>query len=171
MFLTRLSLLGGNMVSSVIEGVNDRLYYCILIGMLFCFLLLRIPYIFGIGGFSMFLVLVIMPLFLAMMLSRLSAGASLFFSSFIPMGTPLWIAPFVCLAETISYIVRPVVLVIRPFINLSIGAMAGMTLGVLCWSMSWGVFCGLLVLFFYEVFVALVHWYIVCSILAFSADH
>nr|WCH58145.1 ATP synthase F0 subunit 6 [Holostephanus sp. FJ-2023] len=170
MFLTRLSLLCG-LVSSVISGVKDHVYYCMLIVMLFCFLLLRIPYIFGVGGFSTFLGFMILPLFLGMMFSRLNGGVSLFFSSFIPVGTPLWIAPFVCLAETISYIVRPIVLVIRPFINLSIGAMAGMTLGLLCWSMNWFVFIGLLILFFYEIFVALVHWYIVCSILAFSADH
>lgn len=169
--LTRLSLFCNNTVISKIGGVKDLVYLSVLVLMLFCFLLLRIPYIFGLGGFSMFLFVFILPLFLGMFFSRLFIEPSLFFSSFVPVGTPMWIAPFVCLAETISYIVRPIVLVIRPFINLSIGAMAGATLGYLCWSLSWWVLFFLLVLFFYEVFVALVHWYIVCSILSFSVDH
>lgn len=79
-----------------------------------------------------------------------------FFSGFIPEGTPIWIAPFVCLAETLSYLVRPVVLMIRPFVNLSIGALGGYVLGMLTFS-QWWVVLFLVVLFFYEVFVAVVH--------------
>lgn len=61
-----------------------------------------------------------------------------------------------CLAETLSYLVRPVVLMIRPFVNLRIGAMGGYVLGLMSFSSSW-VIGFLLLLFFYEVFVAVVH--------------
>jgi len=63
----------------------------------------------------------------------------------------------VCLAETLSYIVRPVVLLIRPFVNLTIGSLGGVAIGVLGLKYGFGIFIFLIVLFFYEVFVALVH--------------
>ena len=89
MLLTRLRLMCGSLVGSNIGGASDLLYRYVLVFMLFCFLLLRIPYIFGIGGFSRFLVVVIMPLFLGLLCSRLERRISVFFSSFIPTGTPL----------------------------------------------------------------------------------
>lgn len=75
-----------------------------------------------------------------------------------------------CLAETLSYLVRPVVLMIRPFVNLTIGSLGGYAIGSMCFSVSWAIlFLGFL--FFYEIFVAVVHWFIVCNILSFSEDH
>ena len=62
-----------------------------------------------------------------------------------------------CLAETLSYIVRPVVLLIRPFVNLTIGSLGGVAIGVLGLKYGFGIFIFLIVLFFYEVFVALLH--------------
>eukprot|EP00108_Taenia_solium_P011610 TsM_000335100 transcript=TsM_000335100 gene=TsM_000335100 len=51
------------------------------------------------------------------------------FWSLIPVGTPIYICPLVCVAESISYIIRPVVLILRPFINIrlvsSIGDLKG----------------------------------------------
>lgn len=91
------------------------------------------------------------------MFIRLGFSISHFFASFIPLGTPLWISPFVCLAETISYIVRPVVLIIRPFLKLSIGALGGASLGAMCISYSSLIVFFLLIMFLYEIFVALVH--------------
>uniref|UniRef100_A0AAU7N3P3 ATP synthase F0 subunit 6 n=1 Tax=Dollfustrema vaneyi TaxID=438518 RepID=A0AAU7N3P3_9TREM len=146
--------------------------YCFMVFLMLCvFVVLRVPYLYGLGGFLVFLVGFISPLYLSFFLSRLSCfGVSFFLSSFVPVGSPLWIAPFVALAETISYIVRPVVLLIRPFLNISIGAIGGGVLGSLFFQ-SWGVSFFLFVLFFYEIFVALVHWFIVCNILSFSSDH
>nr|AYH51397.1 ATP synthase F0 subunit 6 [Hysteromorpha triloba] len=158
-------------ISGLVSGVADYFYRFVMFTVLLCFLLLRIPYIFGMGGFFLFLVFFIFPLFLSLMFFRLGDNVRSFFSSFVPMGTPLWIAPFVCLAETISYLVRPIVLLIRPFLNLSIGALGGASLGFMSLKFGYGVILLLVVLFFYEVFVALVHWFIVCNILSFSVDH
>lgn len=126
--------------------------------MLLCFLVLRVPYIYGMMGFGLFLILVIAPLFLALPLGQIFwFGPSSFFSGFVPVGTPLWIAPFICLAETLSYLIRPVVLMIRPFVKLTIGSLGGVALGSLCFRIRWWVLLFLFILFFYEVFVALVH--------------
>lgn len=60
---------------------------------------------------------------------------------------------------------------IRPFAKLTIGSFGGVALGAMCLKFRRGVLFFLVVLFFYEVFVALVHWFIVCNILSFSEDH
>nr|QAY80533.1 ATP synthase F0 subunit 6 [Paragonimus kellicotti] len=171
MYVTRLSSVGSFLRGLIVGVGGDPVYCIVLCGLLFCFLSLRFPYLFGLGGFSLFLFFVISPLFLSLFLSRLLDGSAFsFFSSFVPEGTPLWIAPFVCMAETLSYLVRPVVLMIRPFVNLSMGAMGGYVLGLLSFRFSWVIFF-LVFLFFYEIFVAVVHWFIVCNILSFSEDH
>nr|YP_009745466.1 ATP synthase F0 subunit 6 [Tetraonchus monenteron]QIH29912.1 ATP synthase F0 subunit 6 [Tetraonchus monenteron] len=137
-----------------------------------CFLYLRIPYLYGEFGFFSYVFIFIFPIFLSLFINRLFSGINIFFASFIPSGTPLWISFFVGLAETISYIVRPFILIIRPFLNISIGAVAGAGLsGLFVSSFNPLVFLVLLILFFYEVFVALVHWFIVCNIISFSIDH
>lgn len=115
------------------------------------------PYLYGMLGFGVYLFIIIFPIFVALLSARLlDVGVSNFFCGFVPPGTPLWIAPFVCLAETLRYIVRPVVLMIRPFVNLSIGALGGAVVGAFVFRSFW-VLLGLGVLFFYEVFVAVVH--------------
>nr|YP_009867149.1 ATP synthase F0 subunit 6 [Diplostomum ardeae]QKG04349.1 ATP synthase F0 subunit 6 [Diplostomum ardeae] len=169
--VSRLNVLVDLFIVRLVGGIVDYFYRIVLVVVLLCFLFLRIPYLFGIGGFFLFLVIFIFPLFLALMGYRLCTNFCSFFSSFVPVGTPLWIAPFVCLAETISYVVRPFVLLIRPFLNLSIGALGGASLGFMSLKFGSLVVLLLLVLFFYEIFVALVHWFIVCNILSFSVDH
>nr|QDA21732.1 ATP synthetase subunit 6 [Amphimerus sp. JM-2019] len=153
------------------RNLGDFFYRLVLFGLLFSFLSLRLPYVYGMGGFSVFILFLIFPMFLCLFFSRMFDGSmSEFFSCFVPIGTPLWMAPFVCLAETLSYVVRPVVLMMRPFVNLSAGAMGGYALGLMSFLNFW-VVVFLFLLFFYEVFVAVVHWFIVFSMLSFSEDH
>nr|YP_009646080.1 ATP synthase F0 subunit 6 [Plagiorchis maculosus]QBX99307.1 ATPase subunit 6 [Plagiorchis maculosus] len=170
MLVSRLNIINNYVYGLISGGWSDGFYRLILLGLLFCFLSLRVPYIFGLSGFGVYLFFYIFPLFVGLFFSRIFSNVGLFFSSFVPLGTPLWIAPFVCLAETLSYIVRPVVLLIRPFVNLSMGSLGGYVLGGMCFS-SFYVISFLLVLFFYEIFVAVVHWFIVCNILSFFEDH
>nr|YP_009262361.1 ATP synthase F0 subunit 6 [Fasciolopsis buski]ANI86937.1 ATP synthase F0 subunit 6 [Fasciolopsis buski] len=172
MFFSRLSVVFGYVRSLVLGGWGDYFYRLCLFFLLLSFLFLRIPYIFGVLGFGLFLILVISPMFLSLFLGRLlDQGPFVFFSGFVPSGTPLWIAPFVCLAETLSYVVRPIILMIRPFVNLTIGAMGGVALGAMSLEFGVWVLLFMVVLFFYEIFVALVHWFIVCNILSFSEEH
>nr|WRY68999.1 ATP synthase F0 subunit 6 [Cichlidogyrus tilapiae] len=145
-------------------------YYIGCFTVLCIFLLFRTPFIYGPVGFIVLIVVLIFPLYLGLFFGRLEDGLSLFFSSLVPSGTPLWIAPFVGLAETISYVVRPLVLMIRPFLNITIGALGAASLA----NMSVGnssLMVVLVFIFFYEVFVAVVHWFIVVNILGFSEDH
>nr|YP_009138982.1 ATP synthase F0 subunit 6 [Clinostomum complanatum]AJR28000.1 ATP synthase F0 subunit 6 [Clinostomum complanatum] len=170
MFVSRLLMVYRYISLKFIVGVTEGFYGFVLFSLLCGFVLLRCPYIFGVGGFASTLLIFILPLFLSLFLVR-GCNVMLFLSSFIPLGTPLWIAPFVCLAETISYVVRPVVLMIRPFLNLSIGAFGGAAIGGMCISLSYWLLVFVVILFLYNVFVALVHWFIISEILSFSVDH
>nr|UFQ88362.1 ATP synthase F0 subunit 6 [Rhinebothrium megacanthophallus] len=145
-------------------------YLLILSGVLLLFLSYRFPYCYSPFLFGAFLVTIVFSSFCALFLRRVSANYQEFFSGFVPVGTPLYICPLVCLAETISYLIRPFVLVFRPFINVSLGCFGAVALSGFCFS-SWVWTVLLILVFFYEVFVALVHWFIVSNILAFSVDH
>lgn len=145
-------------------------YLFILSCVFFLFLLYRVPYCYRPFFFSIFLVVFVFGSFISLFLSRLTENFNIFFSRFIPVGTPGYICPLVCLAETVRYIIRPLVLILRPFINIRLGCFGGVALCGLCFNNVLWVFI-LLLLFFYEVFVAVVHWYIVTSILSFSVDH
>nr|YP_009467181.1 ATP synthase F0 subunit 6 [Artyfechinostomum sufrartyfex]YP_010461007.1 ATP synthase F0 subunit 6 [Artyfechinostomum malayanum]APX55330.1 ATP synthase F0 subunit 6 [Artyfechinostomum sufrartyfex]ARH10829.1 ATP synthase F0 subunit 6 [Artyfechinostomum sufrartyfex]UUF68160.1 ATP synthase F0 subunit 6 [Artyfechinostomum malayanum] len=172
MLVSRLSAVFSYISLLITGGLGDEFYRICLFGLLSSFLLLRVPYIYGMSGFGLFIIISIFPLFLSLFISRIvDNGPASFFSGFVPPGTPLWIAPFVCLAETLSYIVRPIVLMIRPFVNLTIGALGGVAIASLGFKFGVWIIGFLFLLFFYEVFVALVHWFIVCNILSFSEDH
>nr|QCP68151.1 ATP synthase F0 subunit 6 [Fimbriaria fasciolaris] len=146
-------------------------YYLLILSIgVFLFLSYRIPYCYSPFLFSVFLLTVVFSSFVSLFFRRIFDNVHEFFSSFVPVGTPLYICPLVCVAETISYIIRPIVLILRPFINISLGCFGAVALCNLCFN-SWVWFLVLFVLFFYEVFVAVVHWYIVTSILSFSVDH
>nr|YP_001218772.1 ATP synthase F0 subunit 6 [Echinococcus vogeli]AAL55466.1 ATPase subunit 6 [Echinococcus vogeli]BAA95343.1 ATPase subunit 6 [Echinococcus vogeli]BAF56526.1 ATPase subunit 6 [Echinococcus vogeli] len=145
-------------------------YFVLLVFVLMWFLIYRLPYCYSFYLFSVFLVGVVFVMFVSLFLCRVFSSVSSFFASFVPLGTPLYICFLVCVAETISYIIRPVVLILRPFINISLGCLGAVALGNLCF-VSWWWSLVLVGLFFYEVFVALIHWYIVSSILDFSVDH
>nr|YP_011003939.1 ATP synthase F0 subunit 6 [Dactylogyrus simplex]WPS93117.1 ATP synthase F0 subunit 6 [Dactylogyrus simplex] len=156
-------------LSTLVKGLSPA-YNFICIMLLCIFLTLRVPYIYSAFGFLSFIFIAISPLFLSLFVSRFNNGFNIFFASLVPPATPLWIAPFVGLAETISYIVRPAVLMIRPFLNITIGS-----LGAAACAGYVAPYPPLLALsaflFFYEVFVAMVHWFIVVNILGFSVDH
>nr|QBZ73929.1 ATP synthase subunit 6 [Versteria mustelae] len=145
-------------------------YFFILSWVLSLFLSYRFPYCYSPYFFCVFLIVVVFVMFFSLFLCRLYIGADIFFSSFIPVGTPAYICFLVCMAETISYVIRPFVLILRPFINISLGCFGAISIGGLCFYSIWWVLI-MVIIFFYEVFVALVHWYIVTSILSFSVDH
>lgn len=145
-------------------------YLFILSCVLFLFLSYRIPYCYSPFLFSTFLVVIVFRSFMSLFFGRLFSNVKEFFSRFVPVGTPIYICPLVCVAETISYIIRPVVLILRPFINIRLGCLGAVALCKLCFS-SWLWILVLFILFFYEVFVAVVHWYIVTRILSFSINH
>lgn len=146
-------------------------YYAFLIsGVLMLFLFYRVPYCYSPYLFAVLLVIVVFGLFLVLFISRVVDSIDEFFSRFIPVGTPFYICPLVCLAESISYMIRPIVLILRPFINIRLGCVGSVTIGFLSF-LHWSWVVCLLFIFLYELFVAIVHWYIVVRILSFSIDH
>nr|BAV82511.1 ATP synthase F0 subunit 6 [Hymenolepis microstoma]BBB87189.1 ATP synthase subunit 6 [Hymenolepis microstoma] len=146
-------------------------YYLLgLMGVLLLFISYRIPYCYSPYFFSIFLIVFVFSMFISLFTRRVFDNFNVFFSQFIPIGTPVYICPLVCLAETVSFIIRPIVLILRPFINISLGCFGTVAVCNLCFN-SWLLILVIFLLFFYEVFVAVVHWYIVTSILSFSIDH
>nr|NP_659229.1 ATP synthase F0 subunit 6 [Taenia solium]BAA83532.1 ATPase subunit 6 [Taenia solium]BAC00838.1 ATPase subunit 6 [Taenia solium] len=157
-------------INKFVLGDVKYYYFNILGWILFLFLCYRFPYCYSPYMFSTILISVVFSCFVSLFLGRICDNVNIFFSSLIPVGTPIYICPLVCVAESISYIIRPVVLILRPFINISLGCFGVVALGNLSLiSAEWCIV--IFFLFFYEVFVALVHWFIVTSILAFSIDH
>nr|YP_009316244.1 ATP synthase F0 subunit 6 [Anoplocephala magna]AMR73960.1 ATP synthase F0 subunit 6 [Anoplocephala magna] len=146
-------------------------YYLSLLSIvLLLFLCYRIPYCYSPFIFGIFLISIVFSMFISLFFCRVLNNVNEFFGTLIPVGTPLYICPLVCLAETVSYIIRPIVLILRPFINISLGCFGAVALCNLSFGSSAWILL-LFILFFYEVFVAIVHWYIVSSILSFSVDH
>nr|AEY84610.1 ATP synthase F0 subunit 6 [Nippotaenia chaenogobii] len=162
-----------SMVASIynnIIGIFSYYYLILLISILTLFVFYRFPYCFSPLFFIIFLLCLVFTMFIALFTRRICNNYIEFLGSFIPIGTPLYICPLVCLAETISYIIRPFVLIFRPFINISLGCFGAVAISGFCFSnVTWMIL--LIIVFFYEVFVALVHWFIVTNILSFSVDH
>nr|YP_009251068.1 ATP synthase F0 subunit 6 [Gyrodactylus kobayashii]AMZ79730.1 ATP synthase F0 subunit 6 [Gyrodactylus kobayashii] len=158
---------------SIKNIVNNKvLSSLLLILILMEFILYRVPGIFDVHYFIIFLVVLLLPYFISLFSNRVVSDWEEFFCSFTPVGAPIGIAPFVCIAEGISYIVRPFVLVLRPFLNLTIGAFGALSLGgFISSSFNPIIFVLFLFIFFYEIFVSLVHWFIVSNILIFFIDH
>lgn len=151
-------------------GVFSYYYLRVLVSVLALFISYRFPYCYSPFFFRAFLVVVVFSCFVSLFFRRVTDRRDEFFSRFVPVGTPGYICPLVCLAETISFMIRPFVLVFRPFIKVSLGCFGAVALGNFCFLKSlWLVVLG--IVFFYEVFVALVHWFIVSNILSFSIDH
>ena len=110
-------------------------YYLFILGcVLSLFLVYRVPYCYSPFLFSIFLLVIVFRMFISLFLSRLFNKIKDFFSRFIPVGTPLYICPLVCVAETVSYIIRPIVLILRPFINIRLGCFGAVALCKLCFT-------------------------------------
>ncbi|VDN99055.1 unnamed protein product [Rodentolepis nana] len=93
-------------------------------------------------------------MFISLFSRRLFRKFNTFFSGFIPVGTPIYICPLVCLAETIRFVIRPIVLILRPFINIRLGCVGTVAICKLCFN-NVLLISVIFILFFYEVFVAI----------------
>ncbi|RTG79916.1 ATP6 (mitochondrion) [Schistosoma bovis] len=158
---------------SVIGGINSEKWYSLVILLVFSELVFtRCPYIYNYIWFILFLFLFIIPLYISLVFTRLYSSFSKFFAEMIPSGSPLWILPFIPHIEMISFLIRPVVLLLRPFINISVGIYAGLTIGDLfILSDNYTFMFFLFIFFIYEVFVIVVHWFIINEILKFTVFH
>lgn len=88
----------------------------------------------------------------------------LFFSGFVPAGTPLWLAPFVCFFEIVSSLIRPLVLMLRPLLKFSIGYFLGGKVSRFVFGSLWA--SSLVVLYsLYESAVVIIQWAILLGVL------
>lgn len=101
---------------------------------------------------------------------------SLFMSGFVCEGVPFLFGVVSCCVEVISYIIRPVVLLVRPLVNLLVGLLLSDTSLAVISVWLFGVadsrplvFTGHYLLFvavcFYEWCIRCVQWYIIEEIL------
>lgn len=131
-------------------------YHAVLLCVFLMFLIYRIPYCYSYSLFIVFLVVFVFCSFICLFKSRLFGNINEFFGSFIPIGAPIYICPLIGIAELISYVIRPFVLILRPFINISLGCFGAVALCNLCFNKFIWFFI-LFIVFLYEVFVAIVH--------------
>nr|YP_009938508.1 ATP synthase F0 subunit 6 [Prosthogonimus cuneatus]QNU39792.1 ATP synthase F0 subunit 6 [Prosthogonimus cuneatus] len=177
-----LSLLFSSVVGgSKIWGGGFRL---VSVFVLLWFIFVRVPFVFDLFDFFLFVLVFVFSLHISAMVSRLEFSVSLFLSSFVPSGVSSFFGLFLCVVETISYLIRPFVLVFRPFLNFVIGGVVGHSLfGSFCYWYrgSFGVFyyldilyllglVGLLFFLFYEWCVSVVQWYIINSFILIESE-
>lgn len=131
----------------------------------FGFLLIRFPYVLGLEGLVLFIFLLVFGLFLAAAGCRLVYPSD-FLAEFVSEGVPLGFGLFVCGIEVLSYLIRPLVLMLRPIINLRFGwVLSEVCVGSLCF---WGLAgpargCFLLLLgYFGALFAFFYEWCISC---------
>ncbi|KAK4467239.1 hypothetical protein MN116_000312 [Schistosoma mekongi] len=109
-------------------------------------------------SFRLIIIALIVPLYLSLFFRRMFTTFRLFISGFIPIGSPILLSPFVCIIELVRYIIRPIVLLIRPFVNISAGVYFGIGLGRIRFLLDYYYISLLfIILFVYEIFVALMH--------------
>nr|YP_009092175.1 ATP synthase F0 subunit 6 [Dicrocoelium chinensis]AHG06500.1 ATP synthase F0 subunit 6 [Dicrocoelium chinensis] len=161
----------GSLVSwldSLMSGGWGSLVYRFVLVVLFAFFLgLRVPYVFFLHIFVGIVVFWVFPIFVSLLFSRLSS-VSMFLVSLVPSGTPLWIVPVIFFIELISFLIRSLVLVLRPIVNLAFGCLGSAAGYYSVLSVQGYGALIVFVLLFYESLVLIIHWYIVHQILLFS---
>lgn len=100
-------------------------YGYLLVGLLVGFVCVRLPYVFGVFGLACLLLVIVLPLCVGKFWEALWEKNLVFFASFIPAGSPVWLAPFVCFFEIVRSLIRPIVLMLRPLLKFSIGFFLG----------------------------------------------
>lgn len=121
-----------SLIYTSIINIYSYFYFLPLLLLFSTFLIYRFPYLYSPYIFFALLVMVLFGMFISMFLFRLFTKPKEFFSSLLPAGTPMYIGPLVVMAETISYVIRPVVLIFRPYINIRLGCFGAMAMGKFC---------------------------------------
>lgn len=159
-------------VSSTVKdniGHEGKAYFPLIFSLfmfiLMCNLLGMIPFSFTVTSHIIVTFALAIAIFLMVTLIAIfKHGLFGFLGSFLPHGTPWWMAPMMYLIELFSYLARPVSLSVRLTANMMAGhtmlkVIAGfvITLGVLG---GWAPLALLVVLTGFEVFVAVLQAYI-----------
>jgi F-type H+-transporting ATPase subunit a len=141
------------------------LIFSLFMFVLFCNLLGLMPYSFTVTSHIIVtFALAAFVFFLVTLIAIAKHGFGAFAGSFLPPGTPWWLAPMLYFIELFSYLARPVSLSVRLMANMMAGhtmlkVIAGFVvmLGILG---GWAPFALLIVLSGFELFVAVLQAYI-----------
>lgn len=106
--------------------IKKRPFTLIFTSSLFSFIIFNnviglLPYIFTASSHIVFSISLALPIWLALILFRLSSNISNFLVHLIPQGTPSILTPFIVVIETIRNIIRPITLAIRLSANIIAG--------------------------------------------------
>jgi F-type H+-transporting ATPase subunit a len=148
------------------EGIQYfPLIFSLFMFVLFCNLLGMIPYSFTVTSHIIVTFALAAFIFIGVtLLSIVKHGPAAFLGSFLPHGTPWWMAPMMYFIELFSFLARPVSLSVRLAANMMAGhtmlkVIAGFVI-MLGFLGGWAPFALLIVLSGFEIFVAVLQAYI-----------
>lgn len=138
-----------------------------------------IPYSFSTSRHLLFTLSLGLPLWLRIILSRLSKFPKIFIAHFLPDGAPDWLNPFLVLIETTRITVRPLTLSFRLAANIRAGHIVLSLLGIYAAASLFNSFIGPIFLILttlgyilFEVAICIIQAYIFCLLLSlYSDDH
>jgi F-type H+-transporting ATPase subunit a len=141
------------------------LIFSLFMFVLFCNLLGMTPYSFTVTSHIIVTFALAAFIFVGVtLLAIIKHGPMAFLGSFLPAGTPLWMAPMMYFIELFSYLARPISLSVRLAANMMAGhtmlkVIAGFVV-MLGFLGGWAPFAMLIVLCGFEIFVAVLQAYI-----------
>jgi len=141
------------------------LIFSLFMFVLFCNLLGMTPYSFTVTSHIIVTFALAAFIFIGVtLIAMIKHGPVAFLGSFLPAGTPLWMAPMMYFIELFSYLARPVSLSVRLAANMMAGhtmlkVIAGFVI-MLGFLGGWAPFALLIVLSGFEIFVAVLQAYI-----------
>ena len=158
--------------------------FSFLISSLFLFLITTnllglLPYVFRSSSHLLITLVLGLPLWLSLIITRITWSPSSFAAHLLPAGAPDWLNPFLVLIETIRICLRPITLSFRLAANIRAGHIV---LGLIAIYISRSLFnpsLSILLLFVTQVFytlfevgICLIQAYIFCLLLTlYSDDH
>lgn len=164
--------------SSHLKGLNNYISALFIIIILINTLGL-IPYQFSLSRHLIFTLSLGLPLWISIILSRITKFPKIFIAHFLPDGAPDWLNPFLVLIETTRITVRPLTLSFRLAANIRAGHIV---LGLLGLYAAASLFSSITASIFliptaigyilFEIAICLIQAYIFCLLLSlYSDDH
>nr|YP_010166574.1 ATP synthase F0 subunit 6 [Tamerlania zarudnyi]QRV61243.1 ATP synthase F0 subunit 6 [Tamerlania zarudnyi] len=149
------------------DGKSDLIVRRFLGFVMIMFFIFYSPLCFNSCYFTYFVCGVSLPLYFGSAIDYLFSYKILDFYNLRP--PYVYLTPMLFISEFVSYVFRPLVLVLRPTVNFIFGHLGILSLGTIALVTGWWwlvlVIC---FIFSYEIFVSYVHWFIVGEISYFA---
>jgi len=165
-------------LSSHLKGLNEIITSLFIIIILINLVGL-VPYSFRTSSHLIFTLAIGLPLWISIILSRLTKFPKIFIAHFLPDGAPDWLNPFLVLIETTRITVRPLTLSFRLAANISAGHIVLGLLGLYSATALFSSVTASILLIstgigyiLFEVAICIIQAYIFCLLLSlYSDDH